>query len=135
MPTLPAARSATGRIAMALLGWPPLGLAVAVAIGEETGCGRFAASCGELSSPGTWIVHAAIILLLIALPRVAAWSAHGTIAALVAGVPAAIVLSAGGGARVPQASASVLAIVLAVAYLVGVGYAIAIPALSRPERD
>ena len=73
--------------------------------------------------------------LVVALPRVAAWSAHGTIAALVAGVPAAIVLSAGGGARVPQASASVLAIVLAVAYLVGVGYAIAIPALSRPERD
>src|SRR5439155_228198 len=89
-PTLPAARSATGRIAMALLGWPPLGLAVAAAIGEETGCGRFAASCGELSSPGTWIVHAAIILLLVALPPVAAWSAHGTIAALVAGVPAAI---------------------------------------------
>ena len=88
--------------------WPPLALVTTVAIGEETGCGRFAASCGEVSSPGTWIVLAAIFLLLLALPRVAAWLAHGTLATAVIGIPTAIVLSAGGGSRVPEASAAFL---------------------------
>jgi hypothetical protein len=128
---LPAATTGLGRLAVALLAWPPIGLAIAAAVGEETGCGRFAASCGELSSPGTWIVQAAIVLLLVALPRLAVWSAHGTVAAVIAGVPAAIVLSAGGGAREPDASASVLAIVLACAYVAGVVYAIAVPSLRR----
>lgn len=116
--------SPSGRLAMALLGWPPLGVFAAAAIGESTGCGRYAASCSEVYSPGTWIVHAAIVLLLLALPRLAAWSAHGSVAALVVGVPAAMVLSAGGGARQPEASAAVLLGLLAVAYLIGISYAI-----------
>jgi hypothetical protein len=110
-----------------LLGWPPLGLAAATAIGESSGCGRFAASCGELSSPGTWIVQAAILILLLALPRVAAWSVHGALAALVVGAPAAVVLSAGGGARQPETSASVLTIVVVAAYVLGVVYALVAP--------
>ena len=59
----------------------------------------------RLSSPGTWIVQTAIFRLLLALPRVAAWLAHGTLATAVIGIPTAIVLSAGGGSRVPEASA------------------------------
>lgn len=116
--------SPTGRLALALLGWPPLGVLAASAIDSSTGCGRFAASCPEISSPGTWIVHAAIILLLLALPRLALWSAHGTIAALVIGVPAAVVLSAAGGTNVRDASAPLLLSVLAAAYLIGILYAI-----------
>lgn len=115
-------RRGLGRLGVALLGWPPLGLAAASAIGETTGCGRFAASCAELSAPGTWVVQVAIVVLLLALPRVAAWSVHGSIAVLVVGVPAAVVLSAGGGARQPDASASVLAGLTAVAWVVGVAY-------------
>jgi curved DNA-binding protein CbpA len=127
LPRLRAPTTSAGRLAIALLGWPPLGLAAATAIGESSGCGRFAASCGELSSPGTWIVQAAILILLLALPRIAAWSAHGALAALVVGAPAAVVLSAGGGARQPETSASVLTIVVAAAYILGVVYAIAAP--------
>jgi curved DNA-binding protein CbpA len=80
---------------------------------------RFAASCGELSSPGTWIVQAAILLLLLALPRVAAWLAHGTLATALIGIPTAIILSAGGGSRVPEASAGFLTTVLAIAWIAG----------------
>jgi hypothetical protein len=120
-----------GRLAVALLGWPPLGLAAANAIGESTGCGRFAASCGELSAPGTWLVQVAIVVLLLALPRLAAWSVHGSIAALVVGLPSAIVLSAGGGARQPDASTSVLAVVIALAWITGVAYAAFWPLIAR----
>ena len=126
-PTTPA-----GRFAMALLGWPPLGVFAAAAIDQSTGCGRYAASCPEISSPGTWIVHAAILLLLLAVPAVAAWSAHGTIAALVAGIPSAIVLSAAGGTNVREQSGPILLGVLAIAYLLGVAYAIVIERRSAP---
>ena len=115
---------------MALLGWPPLGIFAAAAIGESTGCGRYAASCAELSSPGTWILGVAILLLLLALPSVAAWSAYGSIAALVIGVPSAVVLSAAGGSNLPQASAPIMLGVLAVAYLAGVAYGLLVPRLA-----
>jgi hypothetical protein len=58
------------------------------------------------------------------VPRVALWSAHGTIASLAAAVPTAVVLSATGGSNQPQASSTILIVVLAVAYLGGVGFAV-----------
>ena len=119
-PTTPA-----GRLGLALLGWPPLGVAVATAIGESTGCGRFSASCAEVFSPGTWIVQIVIILLLLALPRLAGWSAVGTLVSLAAAVPTAVLLSAGGGSRQPEASVAVLMAVLGLAYVGGVAWAIA----------
>jgi hypothetical protein len=109
---------------MAVLGWPPLGIFVAATIDEGTGCGRYAASCADASSPGTWLVNAMIVLLLLAVPRLAVWSAHGTVAALLLGVPSAVALSAGGGSNVPESSGPVLLAVLALAYLVGVAYAL-----------
>jgi len=120
LPTTPA-----GRLGLALLGWPPLGVAVSTAIGESTGCGRFSASCAEVFSPGTWIVQIAIILLLLALPRLAGWSAVGTLVSLAAAVPTAVLLSAGGASRQPEASVAVLMAVLGLAYIGGVAWAIA----------
>ena len=111
---------------MALLGWLPLGLFAAAAIDESTGCGRFAASCPELSAPGTWVLQAAIVLFLLALPAVAAWSAHGAVATLLVGVPSAVVLSAAGGSNVRETSGPLLLAVLAVAYLGGVAYALVV---------
>jgi curved DNA-binding protein CbpA len=128
-PVLRRPTTGLGRLLMALLAWPPLALVTTVAIGEETGCGRFAASCGEASSPGTWIVLAAIFVLLLALPRIAGWLAHGTLATAVIGIPTAIVLSAGGGSRVPETSAAFLTTVLAIAWVAGVLYGLIVPRL------
>ena len=125
-PLLRRPTTAAGRLATALLGWPPLGAFAAATIDQSTGCGRYAASCPELSAPGTWILQAAILLLLLALPALAAWSAHGTIATLVVGVPSAIILSAAGGTNVREASAPILLAVLAIAYLAGVAYAVVV---------
>jgi hypothetical protein len=113
-----------GRVAIALLGWPPLGVALATIAGEMTGCSRFAAGCVELFGVGTWLAQLAIIALLLALPAVAAASAFGTLAALAAAVPTAVFLSATGGSREPEAAAAILAAVLAVAYVAGVVVAI-----------
>ena len=116
----------TGRLAMALLGWPPLGFFAGAVIDGSTGCGQFAASCPEVYAPGTWIVQAAIVLLLLAVPVVAAWSAHGAIAALGAGVPTAVILSAAGGSNVRETSGPVLLAVLAAAWIAGVAYAVVV---------
>jgi hypothetical protein len=124
---LPRPGTPLGRLVAAIVGWPPLALFAASAIGESTGCGRYAASCNELSSPGTWVAALAILVLLLALPAVARWSAHGTVALLVVGVPAAVVLSAAGGTNVRDASGPLMLGVLAVAYLVGLAYALLVP--------
>jgi hypothetical protein len=105
------------------------------AIGESTGCGRYAASCAEASSPGTWIVGAALLILLLALPAVARWSAHGTVAMVLIGVPGAVILSAAGGTNLREASAPILLGILALAYLVGIGYAVVAPRLGAPARS
>jgi hypothetical protein len=114
-----------GRIALALVGWPPIGVGLATIEGELTGCSRFAASCVEPLEVGTWLAQLVIIAILLALPSVAAIASIGTVAALAAAVPTAVILSATGGSREPVASSVVLAIVLAAAWLVGVVLAIA----------
>jgi hypothetical protein len=108
---------------VALVGWPPLGLAVALAAGEATGCGRFAATCVDPLAGGIWIVQVAIIGLLLAVPALAGLAAAGTLAVLAAAVPGAVVLSTFGGSRSPEAASGVLLGLLAVAWLVGVGFA------------
>jgi hypothetical protein len=132
LPFLRRPTTPTGRLAMALVGWPPLGVFAAAAIDRSTGCGTYAASCPEASSPGTWILEAAILLLLLALPAVATWSAHGSVAALVVGVPAAVLLSAAGGTNVREMSGPILLGVLALAYLGGVVYAVVARRRPRP---
>ncbi|HET9436164.1 MAG TPA: hypothetical protein VFO50_04845, partial [Candidatus Limnocylindrales bacterium] len=114
-----------GRVAVALVGWPPIGIALSTIAGEVTGCSRFAAGCVDLFGVGTWLAQFAIIAILLALPTVATVSAVGTLAALAASVPTAVFLSATGGSREPVASAAALGFVLAVAYVAGVVFGIA----------
>jgi hypothetical protein len=118
-------------VVLALVGWPPIGVAISTIAGELTGCGRFAASCIEVFGVGTWLAQLAVLLILLALPSLAALSAVGTLAALAASVPTAVILSASGGAREPGASAAILGGVLAVAYLAGVAFAVVRRAQNR----
>jgi curved DNA-binding protein CbpA len=113
-----------GRVALALLAWPPIGLALATAAGELTGCSRFAAGCVELFGVGTWLGQLVILAVLLALPALAAVAAVGTLAVLAASVPAAVFLSATGGSREPEAAAAILAVVLGIAWLVGAAFAV-----------
>ncbi len=116
--------SPPGRVALALIGWPPLGLALALAIGEVSGCGRFAASCVEVFSVGGWIGQLLLIAALILVPPLAAAATAGTVAVLAAAVPGAVVLSAAGGSRQPDAAGGLLLSVLGVAWAIGVGFAV-----------
>jgi curved DNA-binding protein CbpA len=113
-------RGFMARVALALIGWPAIGLALTTAVGEITGCGRFAASCVDLFGVGTWLAQLVIIAILLALPSVAALSAVGSLVALAASVPTAVILSASGGSHEPAASAAILGVVLVVAYTAGV---------------
>jgi hypothetical protein len=120
------------RVGLALVGWPPIGVAISTIAGEVTGCGRFAAGCIEVFGVGTWLAQLLVITILLALPSVAALSAVGTLAALAASVPTAVILSATGGSREPGASAAVLGAVLALAYLAGVAFAVVRRVRYRP---
>jgi curved DNA-binding protein CbpA len=113
-------RGFMARVGLALIGWPALGLALTTITGELTGCGRFAASCVDPFGVGTWLGQLVIIAILLALPSVAALSAVGSLVALAASVPTAVILSASGGSREPAVSATILAIVLVLAYAAGV---------------
>lgn len=112
------------RVGLALVGWPPIGVAIATIAGEVTGCGRFAATCVEPFGVGTWLAQLGVIVVLLVLPSLAALSAVGTLAALAASIPTAVVLSASGGSREPAASAAILGAILAVAYAAGVAFAV-----------
>ena len=116
-----------GRALLALLGWPPIGLAAAAVIGELTGCGRYAATCtggADSLAPAIWLVQLVVLGLLLALPpRVTALAVGGTLAMLVAAVPAAVLLSIAGGTRDRDAASTVLVAILAVAWIFGVAIA------------
>jgi hypothetical protein len=110
----------TRRVALALIGWPPIGVVLATVIGEATGCSRFAAGCDESAGLEIWVAQLVVVVILLAVPRLAAISTIGTIAALAVAVPATLLLSVSGGAEERAASVAVLTSVLAVAYAAGV---------------
>ena len=113
-------RGFMARVGLALIGWPAIGLALTTVTGELTGCGRFAASCVDPFGVGTWLAQLVIIAILLILPTVAALSAVGSLVALAAAVPTAVILSASGGSHEPAASATILGVVLVLAYAAGV---------------
>jgi hypothetical protein len=116
-------RGFMARVGLALIGWPAIGLALTTAAGEITGCSRFAATCVDLFGVGTWLGQLIIIGILLVLPSLAALSAVGSLVALAASVPTAVFLSATGGSHEPATSATILGVVLAIAYLAGVVFA------------
>jgi hypothetical protein len=134
LPRIRPPRTLSGRLVAAIFAWPLVGGLLSVAVQESSGCGRFAASCPALSAPGTWLLLVAILVLLIALPRVASWLVTGSIAAFVAGAAAAVALSAGGGTALPDVSAPILGSVVIVAYVAGVIYAIVLDRLDGRTR-
>ncbi|HEY3522149.1 MAG TPA: hypothetical protein VGK63_00475, partial [Candidatus Limnocylindrales bacterium] len=127
---LTGARTAVaGRAIVALVGWPPIGLAIVALLGELSGCGRFAASCGTevvgAFGVATWLVQLVVVGVLFALPPLARAAAGGSIALLAASIPVAVFLSAIGGARDPATASVLLVGLLGVAWIVGVAIELA----------
>ena len=110
------------RLGIALVAWPPIGLAAAAAIGEVTGCTAYSAECGGSDMLLPWLAQAAILGLLLLLPPLARLFVGGTIAVLLALVPITAFLLVVGAGGAPQA-ALVMAALLALAWLSGVGWA------------
>ena len=130
-------RTARGRwrVVQAIVGWLPLALGIGWLIGEATGCSRFAASCdGTTNVVLQPIVAVALLGLLLLVPRLAALAAAGAVAIVVAAVPTALILSATGDAAEVEARATALGVTIVVAWLVGVGVAIARRLRTMPPR-
>ena len=110
------------RLGLALVAWPPIGLAAAATIGDLTGCTAYSAECAGPDSILPWLAQAAILGLLLLLPPLARLLVGGTIGVLLALVPVTAFLLVVGGGGAPQA-AFVLSILLATAWLIGVAWA------------
>ena len=108
------------RTGLALIGWPPIGLGIALAIGEATGCSRFAATCEPWAEGAVWLSQLVILAILLAVPSLARLAATGTLTLLAASIPAAAIVWIGGGGRDPEGAPIVLAAILGLAWLGGV---------------
>jgi hypothetical protein len=112
------------RLGIALVAWPPIGLAAAALIGDVTGCASFSATCGGTEPLLPWLAQAGILGLLLLLPPIARLLAGGAIGVLVALVPITAFLVAVGGSGAPQAGFA-LSFLLGLAWLGGVAWAVA----------
>jgi len=122
------------RFGIALVAWPPIGLAAAAAIGEVTGCSAYAATCSGTDTLLPWLAQAGILGLLLLLPPLARLLAGGTVAILLALVPVTAFLLVVGGAGEPEAGFA-LAFLLGVAWILGVvGAIVAARRRSVPDR-
>jgi hypothetical protein len=109
------------RLGLALVAWPPIGLAAAAAIGDMTGCAAYSAACGGSEPLLPWLAQAAILGLLLLLPPIARLLAGGAFGVLIALVPITGFLLAVGGTGAPQA-APVMTALLAAAWLAGIAW-------------
>lgn len=109
------------RAVLALLGWPVLGLTAATLVGAITGCDRYAATCTAPLDLAGLAVQPLILAALLLAPTLAQAAAVGSLAVVVAAVPAAVALSAAGGSRAPGQASVALWVVLGLAFLAGMG--------------
>ncbi|HEX8025982.1 MAG TPA: hypothetical protein VF484_07245, partial [Candidatus Limnocylindrales bacterium] len=120
------------RLGYALVAWAPLGLAVAALIGGATGCATYTAGCTGAAPMIPWLVQAAILGLLLLLPRLARILATGTAAVVLALAPLTALLLAIGGSGEPTAP-GILQTMLTVIWIAGVAVgAYAAMRLRRP---
>lgn len=103
---------------LALIGWPPIGLAVGTLLGAVAGCSTASATCSGPVPLLTFLVQPLIVLALFLVPTAAAVAAFASLVALVVGVPSAVAawfvhLSE------PSVEGSILGVVIAIAYVIG----------------
>jgi curved DNA-binding protein CbpA len=113
------------RAVAALAAWPPIGIAAAALIGEVTGCATFAVTCTASAPLYPWIAQGLILAALLVAPGVARLLAGGTAAVIVLALPVTAALSASGAGYDRTYGPASLIGILALAWLGGVGLAVA----------
>jgi hypothetical protein len=91
----------------------------------------YSADCSGTEPLLPWLAQAGILGLLLLLPPIARLLASGSVAVLVALVPVTGFLVVVGAAGAPQAGFA-LAVLLAVVWLIGVGWSVAMAWRRRP---
>ncbi len=113
-------RSLVGRVALALIAWIPLGVALAAASDALPACGANGLVCSDPLRAGFWPVDVLLIAIFVAVPRLGAIGVYGAAAFFVVGLLGTPVLLAIGGAHTPSGTAGALAVVLILAWVGGV---------------
>ena len=108
-----------GRVGRAVVGWAPIALGIGWLVGELTGCGRFSATCDPAAAPVTVIAQLAVLVLLLAVPRLAGAAVVAAVATLAAAIPGALLLASMGGAADTASSRGALAGLLVIGWSVG----------------
>jgi hypothetical protein len=98
-----------GRIGLGVVGWIPLGIALAAA-----------SDAADPLRAGIWIVDLLLIAVLVGVPRLGAIAALGSASFLLVGLAATPILLAVGGARTPEGTAAALTVAAGLAWLGGV---------------
>ena len=119
------------RLLIALVGWPPIAVAMGSLVLDSTGCSSYAASCPDGIRGPLLAAQLLVLAVLYLVPLAAAVAAFASLGALAIALPVATILSVGSGPRAP-ATASLLALAVVVAYLVA--FAGAAWRLWRPAR-
>jgi hypothetical protein len=115
-----------GRLGRALIGWLPIALGLSWLVGEMTGCGRFAATCDDgVAGPMLFVLQILAFVLLLAIPAAGSITTMAALTLVGAAVVASLVLSASGGAADGDSRRTVLGVILLLAWLAGLGIAIA----------
>lgn len=118
------------RIALAFVGWPPIGYAAATLADAATGCGAFSAGCTSPLDLAAVAVQPVLVVLLAVVPGLAAAAAFAALAALVVALLAAFALALVAPVA-PDLARTVLVAVVAGAWLV----AFAGPAVRRRRAE
>lgn len=113
-----------GRLARAIVGWLPIALGLGWAVGELTGCGRFAATCDGAVEPILLVLQVVLFGILLLLPVAASVATTAALTLFVAAVVASLALSATGSAADGDSRQAALGLVLVVAWLIGLAFAI-----------
>jgi hypothetical protein len=115
-----------GRLARAAIGWLPIALGLGWLVGEMTGCGRFAATCDDAAvAPMLFLVQVLAFAVLLVVPAAGSIATVAALTLLAAAIVASLVLSATGGAADGDSRRAALGSILLVAWLIGLGIAVA----------
>ncbi|MBI3749349.1 MAG: DnaJ domain-containing protein [Chloroflexi bacterium] len=122
------------RIVRAFAGWLPIALGIGWALGEVTGCGRFAATCDPSVGPLILLLQGVVLVGLLLSPLLASLAASAAVGLLVAAAVATLVLSATGTAADEGSRRATLGLLLVLAWLAGLAIAIAQRVRAAPPR-